>query len=70
MSVALIMYCFIGGHLFSAEPHGLSIAAESQGNCPCTQSGTHRSGDVSVNQVDTFQSYCTIPIACNIPPQH
>lgn len=30
----------------------------------------HRSGDVSINQADTFQSYCKIPIARNIPPQH
>lgn len=36
--VAVTMYWCFGGHLFSAGPHGLSTAAESQGNHPCTQS--------------------------------
>lgn len=30
----------------------------------------HSSGDVSINQVDTFWSYCKIPIACNMPHPH
>lgn len=41
ISVAVTVYWFCGGHLFSAEPHGLGTAAESQGNRPCTQSMTY-----------------------------